>query len=365
MDQSLTDSANQLVDDIKTELLDSADGTFAMETDKFAVHVLNVLWYLVGGYKFDPNDKRLKRNMKCVDKALEIYGSENPYNLFPFLKTWFPSLVRYAEHLKIHNEIHGFTKFLINNAKEKRSERLDTEPTSFIEVFLDKIDECHGNPDTIYTQEQLEIVLEDLFLGGVETAGTLLNWSILLMVLNPDVQVKVRQVILDKMATNGLLPAMELKRLPYVKATMLEIFRVGNVVPVPSPRSVTKDVKIRDYIIPKDTVLFYNLHAIYNDKSYWKDPEVFRPERFINENGEIDQLRSEKILDTVFGMGPRTCFGESIGLDSLFVFFTALIINFKFDVIPGQVPTMDTPHVGLTVAPQKYCVKITKSSILY
>lgn len=106
-----------------------------------------------------------------------------------------------------------------------------------------------------------------------------------------------------------------------MKATILEIFRVGNVVPVPAPRCATKDVEIRDNIIPKvfsqtqqgwcaltfcffqGTILFYNLHAIYNEKTYWKDPENFRPERFLNENGEVDQLRSYKILSTVFGVG--------------------------------------------------------------
>lgn len=57
------------------------------------------------------------------------------------------------------------------------------------------------------------IVLEDIFLGGLETAGTLLNWSILFMVLNPTVQAKARQEILGKMATHtGFLSAMELKK---------------------------------------------------------------------------------------------------------------------------------------------------------
>lgn len=112
MDQSLTDSANQLIDDIKTELLDSPDGIFAVDTKKFSIHVLNVVWNLVGSYKFETNDKLLKRNMKCVDKAIEIYGNENLYNLFPFLKTWFPKQVSHAEHLKIHEEIHGFSKVI-------------------------------------------------------------------------------------------------------------------------------------------------------------------------------------------------------------------------------------------------------------
>jgi len=363
MDQSLADSANQLVDDIKTELLDSSDGTFAVDTKKFSIHVLNVVWNLVGSYKFETSDKLLKRNMKCVDKALEIYGNENLYNLFPFLRTWFPKQVRHAEHLKIHEEIHDFSKFLIDDAKEKRSQRLDVEPISFIEVFLDKIEKCEGDADTIFTHEQLVIILEDLFLGGLETAGTLLNWSILFMVLNPTIQAKVRQEILGKMATHtGFLSAMELKKLPYVKATVLEILRLGNVAPVPVPRSATKDVEIRDYIIPKGTILFYNLHAIYNDNNYWQDPQVFRPERFLNENGDIDPLRSERILNTVFGIGPRVCFGENIGLDSLFTFFAALIINFKFDSIPGQEPSADNPHAGLTVSPAKYSVKITTPS---
>lgn len=97
---------------------------------------------------------------------------------------------------------------------------------------------------------------------------------------------------------------------------------MGDIAPIPSPRCTTKDVEYRDYIIPKviihvasdlseqtsthffqSTVLFYNLYALYNDGNYWKDPEVFRPERFLNENGEIDQSRSEKILNTVFGFG--------------------------------------------------------------
>lgn len=113
MDQSLNDSANQLVDGIKTELLDSSDGLFYVDSKKFAVHVLNVVWSLAGGYKFDPNDKNLKRNMECVDKVDQIFGHSNPYNMFPFLKTWFPKQMGLAEHLKIHKEIHEFTDVIV------------------------------------------------------------------------------------------------------------------------------------------------------------------------------------------------------------------------------------------------------------
>lgn len=112
MDESLANSANQLVDEIKMDLLDAPDGTYFVKNHKFAVHVINVLWNLVGGYKFDPNDKLLKGNIECVDKFVDIMGHSNPYNLFPFLKKWFPNQMRYAEHLKVFDEIHNFTKVM-------------------------------------------------------------------------------------------------------------------------------------------------------------------------------------------------------------------------------------------------------------
>lgn len=46
-----------------------------------------------------------------------------------------------------------YLQFLIDDAREKRSQRLDAEPTSFIEVFLDKIKEYQGNDDTIFTRK--------------------------------------------------------------------------------------------------------------------------------------------------------------------------------------------------------------------
>lgn len=112
MDKWIMDAANQLVDCIKMELLDSSDGTYFVFSQKFSIHVVNVLWNSVGGYKFDPNDELIKRNMECCDKVVDILSHSNPYNMFPFLKTWLPKLVRYPEHLKIHTDIHDFTKVI-------------------------------------------------------------------------------------------------------------------------------------------------------------------------------------------------------------------------------------------------------------
>lgn len=127
------------------------------------------------------------------------------------------------------------------------------------------------NSQQYTTGEQLVIVVEDLFFGALVTTGTLLAWSILFLVMYPDVQAKLRQEITDKMKNRtDFLRTTELKayvrsmyrctksnqfhvcfRIPYVKAAMLEIMRLGNIAPIPVPRTPTKDIKIREYLVPK------------------------------------------------------------------------------------------------------------------
>lgn len=42
---------------------------------------------------------------------------------------------------------------LINDAQKKRSKRVDPDPISFLEVFLDKIEENRNDPNTLFTRK--------------------------------------------------------------------------------------------------------------------------------------------------------------------------------------------------------------------
>ncbi|ODM92578.1 Vitamin D 25-hydroxylase [Orchesella cincta] len=78
-----------------------------------------------------------------------------------------------------------------------------------------------------------------------------------------------------------------LLRMPYFQAFVLETHRLGNIVPNPIPRTCPKDWRIRGYTIPKGSIIFSNHYSVHMDKHYWGDPEVFRPDRFINDKGEF------------------------------------------------------------------------------
>lgn len=71
------------------------------------------------------------------------------------------------------------------------------------------------------------------------------------------------------------------------------------MVPIGGPRRVLKDTTLEGYNIPKNATVLISLYSIHNDEKYWKDPYVFRPERFLDNNGNL--LPLERLIP--FGLG--------------------------------------------------------------
>lgn len=55
------------------------------------------------------------------------------------------------------------------------------------------------------------------------------------------------------------------------------------------------DTKLGGFNIPKDTAVLASLYALHMSKEVWKNPENFRPERFLNLRGELS-LKYDKSL---------------------------------------------------------------------
>ncbi|KAK9760592.1 hypothetical protein K7432_015241 [Basidiobolus ranarum] len=84
-------------------------------------------------------------------------------------------------------------------------------------------------------------------------------------------------------------------------------------------RESTKPVGIRGKLFPTGTKFASHVYSMQRSKSYWSDPEVFKPERFLDE----DKLASSSWL--AFGTDSRQCIGINFTLIGLFVDIAATI----------------------------------------
>jgi methyl farnesoate epoxidase/farnesoate epoxidase len=98
------------------------------------------------------------------------------------------------------------------------------------------------------------------------------------------------------------------------------------------------------------------MYSVNNSKKYWGDPEVFRPERFLDNQGCL--MKDERLIP--FGIGKRVCLGESLAKMSLFLYFTTIIKHFKFETVPGHLDPSTDPLPGLTFSPKPYNVVVTQ-----
>ena len=73
--------------------------------------------------------------------------------------------------------------------------------------------------------------------------------------------------------------------LPYTSAVISEVQRIADIVPI-VPHAATEDTSLNGYSIPKGTQIMINWNSVNHDPEIWPEPAVFKPERFLDENGK-------------------------------------------------------------------------------
>ena len=102
----------------------------------------------------------------------------------------------------------------------------------------------------ICSQWQLYIALMDLWSAGMETTATTMEWALLYMATHPDVQQKVAHEI-DTAIGDRRVTVADRLRMPYTAATITEVQRCANIIPIWLQHATQSDVTIGGYLIPK------------------------------------------------------------------------------------------------------------------
>ncbi|KAM4042284.1 cytochrome P450 2C5-like isoform 2-T2 [Anomaloglossus baeobatrachus] len=305
--------------------------------------VSNIIVSILLSNRFDYENPTLLRLLKIINENTRLIGTPMAmlYNAFPSVMRWCSRVQRtVARNVE---EMHVFIRETFTNQKKE----LDiNDQRNLIDSFLVKQKEEKPNPELYFTNENLTMLVTDLFAAGMETTSTTLRWGLLLMMKYPEIQKKVQSEI-EKVIGSAEPQVSHRKDMPYTDAVIHEIQRFGNIVPSNLPHATTQDVNFRGYLLPKGTHVIPLLTSVLYDKDHFVKADEFYPGHFLDSKGNF--VRKEAFMP--FSAGKRSCAGENLAKMELFMFFTKLLQNFTFQAPPGA--TLDLTAAGGFTAPPK------------
>ncbi|XP_072019396.1 cytochrome P450 2U1-like isoform X1 [Amphiura filiformis] len=304
----------------------------------------NVLFKVLFGKRHDYDDDQFRHLLDLNHRLMELLGAGG---WSVFLPSYFTSK-HSKKLLKFKEDINAFLDKLVDEHRE----HVDAEnPVDFVDLCLKEMDE-KATPDDPYSflqKRNMKAVFNLLFLGGESVSATI-EWFCLYMMAHLDIQQKIQEEIDSVVGQNRLPLLSDQNNLPYTRATLLEIHRHVSLSPLSDFHAAGNETSLFGYRIPKGATIISNLYAVMRDPIAFPDPDQFKPERFIDENGEY--VEKKEVIP--FGVGRRICPGENIAKMELFVFFTHLLHRFSL-VKPEDIPPITFEGIyGATFAPKPF-----------
>ncbi|KAJ5086301.1 hypothetical protein NUU61_007608 [Penicillium alfredii] len=252
----------------------------------------------------------------------------------------------------------------LNRDLDDRLKRGVHKPCIQANVILDQ--------DAKLNTEELTSISLTMLSGGLDTVTTLVAWSVGLLSERPDVQDKAATAIQELYSEKEpMCSADDDQRCAYVAALVKECLRSVLAAPrdwdlgvetdssarfftvlrLALPRTSIRDINYKGTVIPKDTVFFLNAWACNMDPDVWSDPDVFRPERWLEQ--------PDAPLFT-YGVGYRTCAGSLLANRELYLVFMRTLNSFRIephDTMDWHPVRGNSDPTSLVAIPQKYKVR--------
>ncbi|CAG2101452.1 unnamed protein product [Medioppia subpectinata] len=162
------------------------------------------------------------------------------------------------------------------------------------------------------------------FIAGYETTATLLQFLLYSLSVNEKCQQRLYEEI---NAFDGNYSYESIARMPYLEACIAETLRLYNPLHV-TFRIAAQDYKLGDteIIVPKGTLVVFDIQSLHHSPEYYPNPEVWDPERFLPSNR--DRLVPYTYMP--FGTGPRNCVGMRFALMEAKTAVAHLITKYRF-----------------------------------
>ncbi|XP_018047195.1 PREDICTED: probable cytochrome P450 304a1 [Atta colombica] len=324
-------------------------GNLALFPDILYASAANNIWNIMFGRRFDRSEHDISRLLCRMSILFQrsndpTGGAISQRSIFRY----FGNMFSYTNHMKGSTTISNIIKKYLDYQKTIINEN---DNQGFVDRYLKKLngDDKLDN----FTEEQLIILLNDVMFPAFSAIPSVITHVIKYLMHHPRIMEKVQNEIDNVVGTGRLATWDDRKNLPYLEATIRETMRIETLTPLSITHKCLKKTTLQGYEIPANTFIFTNLAAMHHDPDLWGDPKIFRPERFLKEDGQL-----AKDFTLPFGFGHRLCAGETYTRYNLFGTVVLLVQNFNFFFVEGEPSSLEDKVPGIIVSPKELWIRL-------
>ncbi|XP_047136965.1 steroid 17-alpha-hydroxylase/17,20 lyase isoform X1 [Hydra vulgaris] len=298
--------------------------------DKFVTGVMNVLCGIVFGTQYEENDKELEKVISFKQLILDGVADTFAISFLPWLR-FFPSngLKKVRKGVLIRDKL---LRFQLKKHRETYNPVQIRDYTDYVLKYSKEF-ETSRNIDEQLSEDNMEMMLQDIFISGSETTISTLLWFAVYLVNWPKYQDDIYDETI-KIVGNDRYPSLsDRPKLHLFESAMKETLRLSSVIPLGLPHRSLEETSIKKFKIPKNTNVMINLWQLHHDSKSWSDPHTFNPYRWLNDKNIFDKSKNPNYLP--FSTGLRACLGYHTTESIIFLFFTRLIRDFNLCLKPG------------------------------
>ncbi|CAG7559457.1 unnamed protein product [Fusarium equiseti] len=235
------------------------------------------------------------------------------------------------------NTITGISvKHLVDRYQGNDKDYHDPEQPDFLDKFIEV---KNANPEEADDAQIISWLMVNMIAGADTTAITIRS-ALYFGLKHPECWQRLTDEILAADFGDEVPAYKHVKGLPYTDALIREALRMLPGVSMTMERYVPKEgftLPNGDFI-PGGTILGMNPYILARNKSvYGEDAAVFRPERWLQSDGEDKQEYEKRLLmmneaDLSFGGGSRICIGKNMGLFQTYKVLARLITLYEIEL---------------------------------
>jgi cytochrome P450 len=105
-------------------------------------------------------------------------------------------------------------------------------------------------------------------------------------------------------------------------------------------REATAEGQLGESRCPMAALLTLSPWVIQRHEQHWRDPQAFRPERFLAQSASAEERRWAREAWLPFGLGPRKCPGAAFALQEALLVLGELLRRYALAPVAGQEPDL-------------------------